>query len=40
MSAIEKAAAWSSTLKLDGIPQAVRKVARDCFVDTLGVALG
>jgi len=39
MSAIEKAAEWSSTLKLDGIPQAVRKVARDCFVDTLGVAL-
>jgi len=39
MSAIEKAAEWSSTLKLDGIPQAVRKVARDCFIDTLGVAL-
>ncbi|MGA8693129.1 MAG: MmgE/PrpD family protein [Xanthobacteraceae bacterium] len=39
MSAIEKAAEWSSTLKLDNIPQAVRKVARDCFVDTLGVAL-
>jgi 2-methylcitrate dehydratase PrpD len=39
MSVIEKAAKWSSTLKLDGIPQAVRKVARDCFVDTLGVAL-
>ena len=39
MSAIEKAAKWSSTLKLDDIPQAVRKVARDCFIDTLGVAL-
>lgn len=39
MSAIKKAAEWSSTLKLDGIPQAVLKVARDCFVDTLGVAL-
>jgi 2-methylcitrate dehydratase PrpD len=39
MSAIEKAAAWSSALKLEDIPDAVRKVARDCFVDTLGVAL-
>jgi 2-methylcitrate dehydratase PrpD len=38
-TAIEKAAAWSSKLTLAGIPEAVRKVARDCFIDTLGVAL-
>lgn len=38
-SAIEQAAAWSSKLTLADIPEAVRKVARDCFVDTLGVAL-
>jgi 2-methylcitrate dehydratase PrpD len=38
-SAIEQAAAWSSRLTLAGIPDAVRKVARDCFIDTLGVAL-
>jgi 2-methylcitrate dehydratase PrpD len=39
MSAIEQAAAWSAGLVLDAIPEAVRKVARNCFVDTLGVGL-
>ena len=38
-SAIERAAGWAAQLTLDGIPAQVRKVARDCFVDTLGVAL-
>ncbi len=38
-TAIEQAAAWSAALTLAGIPEPVRKVARDCFVDTLGVAL-
>ena len=38
-SAIERAARWAAALTLDGIPAPVRKVARDCFVDTLGVAL-
>jgi 2-methylcitrate dehydratase PrpD len=39
MSVIEQAAAWSAGLVLDAIPEAVRKVARDCFVDTLGVGI-
>lgn len=38
-SAIERAARWAARLHLDDIPENVRKVARDCFVDTLGVAL-
>lgn len=38
-SAIEKVAAWSAKLTLADIPDSVRKVARDCFIDTLGVAL-
>jgi 2-methylcitrate dehydratase PrpD len=38
-SAIERAAQWAARLTLDSIPEDVRKVARDCFIDTLGVAL-
>lgn len=38
-TAIEQAAAWSAKITLDDIPEPVRKVARDCFIDTLGVAL-
>lgn len=38
-SAIERAAHWAARLTLDDIPESVRKVARDCFIDTLGVAL-
>jgi 2-methylcitrate dehydratase PrpD len=38
-SAAERAAGWAAQLTLDDIPAQVRKVARDCFVDTLGVAL-
>jgi 2-methylcitrate dehydratase PrpD len=38
-SAIELVAGWAAQLALDAIPTAVRQVARDCFVDTLGVAL-
>lgn len=39
MSAIEQAANWSSALQFGDIPSAVTKVARDCFIDTLGVAI-
>jgi 2-methylcitrate dehydratase PrpD len=39
ISAVERAADWAAHLTLDDIPADVRKVARDCFVDTLGVAL-
>ena len=38
-SAVERAAHWAARLTLDDIPDDVRKVARDCFIDTLGVAL-
>jgi 2-methylcitrate dehydratase PrpD len=38
-SAIERAAHWAARLTLADIPESVRKVARDCFIDTLGVAL-
>ena len=38
-SAIERAAGWASQLAFSDIPAQVRKVARDCFVDTIGVAL-
>jgi len=39
ISAVVRAARWAAQLTLDDIPVPVRKVARDCFVDTLGVAL-
>lgn len=39
MSAIETAAEWIAGLDLEAIPAPVRKVAQDCFIDTLGVAL-
>ena len=38
-SAIGRAAGWASQLAFGDIPAQVRKVARDCFVDTIGVAL-
>jgi 2-methylcitrate dehydratase PrpD len=38
-SAVEQAAGWAAQLTLDDIPAQVCKVARDCFIDTLGVAL-
>jgi 2-methylcitrate dehydratase PrpD len=39
MSAIETAAEWICGLEAAAVPAPVRKVARDCFIDTLGVAL-
>jgi 2-methylcitrate dehydratase PrpD len=37
--AIERIARWAAGLTLDAIPEDVRKVARTCLIDTLGVAL-
>lgn len=38
-SAAMRAAGWAANLRLEDIPADARKVARNCFVDTLGVAL-
>lgn len=38
-TAIEKAARWASTLVVEAIPEAVRRVACNCIIDTVGVAL-
>lgn len=39
ITAIERAAGWAAGLTSGQIPASVRKVACDCFIDTLGVAL-